>query len=47
MSRTMEMLGQEDRIERERTDDAQSRMAQLNKEVDSQNEKLGRVTKQV
>ncbi|KAK0131179.1 Coiled-coil domain-containing protein 39 [Merluccius polli] len=46
MSRTMEMLGQEDRIERERTEDAQSRMAQLNKEVDSQNEKLSRVTKQ-
>ena len=47
MNRTMELLRQEEQAECERTHSAQLHVAQLNKEVDSQKEKLDRVTKQV
>ncbi|CAL8370329.1 unnamed protein product [Boreogadus saida] len=46
MNRTMELLRQEEQAECERTHSARLHVAQLNKEVHSQKEKLDRVTKQ-
>ncbi|KAJ3581673.1 hypothetical protein NHX12_016392, partial [Muraenolepis orangiensis] len=46
MNRTMEMLAQEEKVEHELMKENQSRSAQLKKELDSQNEKIVRATKQ-